>query len=125
MYLELFNGRHSPDEILDDWGFEGPIIGPIDFVHTTYGLTVKISLRSSQDGVSIFSTVKECLLVFGAYYGDWTVFTSLSDYRIKQVRYERSKEVFDTHKKNLPLLINAKEEWVKIYADWRLYHGGD
>jgi hypothetical protein len=32
VYLELYHGRHSPDENLDDWGFEGPVLGPFPYV---------------------------------------------------------------------------------------------
>lgn len=37
VYLYLFHGRATPDEDVEDWGCEGPAIGPLDYVHTTYG----------------------------------------------------------------------------------------
>ena len=42
VYLYLFHGRATPDEDVEDWGCEGPAIGPLDYVHTTYGSEVKI-----------------------------------------------------------------------------------
>lgn len=35
VYLYLFHGRATPDEDVEDWGCEGPAIGPLDYVHTT------------------------------------------------------------------------------------------
>lgn len=41
MKLYLFHGRATPDEELDDWGFDGPVLQGVDYVHSTYGtLTV-------------------------------------------------------------------------------------
>ena len=42
VYLYLFHGRATPDEDVESWGCEGPAIGPLDYVHTTYGSEVKI-----------------------------------------------------------------------------------
>src|SRR6266540_2029269 len=36
LYLALFHGRKTPDEDMEDWGFDGPMIGPLSYVHTTY-----------------------------------------------------------------------------------------
>lgn len=35
--LVLLHGRHAPDEKLDDWGFNGPILSGVAWVHWTYG----------------------------------------------------------------------------------------
>src|SRR3546814_15424074 len=49
VYLHLFHGRNSPDQDMDDWGFDGPTIGPPDYVHTTYG--DNIQTRSEERSV--------------------------------------------------------------------------
>jgi len=36
LYIRLFHGRTNPDQNMDDWGFDGPVLGPYKFVHTTY-----------------------------------------------------------------------------------------
>ena len=43
LYLSLFHGFASEEdrEVVDDWGGNGPMIGPLRFVHTTYGSCVK------------------------------------------------------------------------------------
>lgn len=35
--VRLFHGRSHPDELLEDWGFDGPCLGPLSGVHLTYG----------------------------------------------------------------------------------------
>ena len=36
MYLKLLHGRSMADEVLDDWGPDGPWIGPLQWFHCTY-----------------------------------------------------------------------------------------
>ncbi|RBB37555.1 hypothetical protein DPV79_21415 [Burkholderia reimsis] len=96
LYLGLFHGRGAIDDILDDWGFDGPVIGPLEFVHTTYAADVKLRFADGQIAgryfpdtgfVTNLSTaertrcaeaslaIADDLLVFdGRYFGDWTVF---------------------------------------------------
>lgn len=49
LYLGLFHGRSTPDEVVDDWGFAGPIIGPLEYVHTTYACDVKLKFVEPAD----------------------------------------------------------------------------
>ncbi len=83
LYLELTHGRHAPDEELNGWGFDGPLIGPLDWVHTTYGTDLKIQFESASDEAYFFQepdyphprelTIHEGLLIYGAgFYGDWS-----------------------------------------------------
>lgn len=72
VYLELFHGRRSPTEELDDWGSQGPILGPLAYVHTTYATDVKIETCNGVDGV--FRIENDVLFYDGMYYGDWSVF---------------------------------------------------
>ena len=70
VYLKLFHGRDRPDQDLDDWGFEGPILGPFPYVHTTYAEDVAV-------GNDCYLKIVDDLLVYdGKYYGDWSVFSA-------------------------------------------------
>jgi len=41
MKLVLMHGRTDPDEAMQGWGFHGPTLLGVDFVHSVYGnLTV-------------------------------------------------------------------------------------
>ena len=42
LIIYLFHGRASIDQDMTDWGAEGPKIGPLSYVHTTYGSDVKL-----------------------------------------------------------------------------------
>jgi hypothetical protein len=92
MYLALFHGRDSEFEDMNGWGYNGPLIGPLRYVHTTYDSNIKLAF-SQQEGPlvafekarmygiehgsedEIIFRAKDGLLPFGGkFYGDWTVF---------------------------------------------------
>jgi hypothetical protein len=83
LYLGLFHGRHGPREEMEDWGFDGPMIGPLKWFHTTYACTLRIAFERGEDAMRYFGThqteqfltLDGDLLVFeGKYYGDWTAY---------------------------------------------------
>lgn len=83
MYLGLLHGRDHSQQQMNDWGFNGPMIGPLQWCHTTYACTVRIAFESALDGLRYFGKAETDhelelsgdLLVFGGkYYGDWTVY---------------------------------------------------
>lgn len=83
MYLGLLHGRDHPQQQMNDWGFNGPMIGPLQWCHTTYACTVRIAFESALDGLRYFGKAETDhelelsgdLLVFGGKcYGDWTVY---------------------------------------------------
>jgi hypothetical protein len=49
LYLGLFHGRDSKDEVLHDWGYNGPAIGPLKFAHTTYASEIKLEFVDHED----------------------------------------------------------------------------
>ena len=119
VYIELFHGHHFPGEELDDWGFDGPILGPFPYFHITYGSDVKLG----DDPIIVagqeykFSTWdKDGFINFlGGYYGDMSITnTNIKEY-LK--RHTKTKEVFSLPLNQIPKLINDTEEWVRIYAN--------
>lgn len=80
VYLELFHGTESPDRSqLDGWGEQGPILGPLAYVHTTYAGDLKCCPLDPDGKPNEFASADlqvtaECLLFYdGMYYGDWSV----------------------------------------------------
>lgn len=76
VYLELFHGRKTVTEQLEDWGTGGPILGPLSYVHTTYATDIKVE---TADGVCgelriVGEETVDLLYYGGVYYGDWSVF---------------------------------------------------
>lgn len=70
--LELFHGQKRPEEELDDWGFQGPVL-LVDYVHVTYCGDLKLGL-SLPEGDGELSFVDDLVYYDGGYYGDWSVF---------------------------------------------------
>lgn len=96
IYLRLFHGRDAASEKLDDWGFNGPVIGPLKYCHVTYMSDVKFAIENAafrklfpektaeweaagvsnlnHEWVEHYMTVVEDLVVFqGKFYGDFSV----------------------------------------------------
>lgn len=86
MYLGLMHGRFKPEDELNDWGFNGPIIGPLLYCHVTYCATVNIKFTSIgvakrhgcndvEPGIDEPLKISADLMFYrGKYYGDWSVF---------------------------------------------------
>jgi hypothetical protein len=78
LYLKLFHGRETLEEQMDGWGTDGPVFGPLSYVHTTYRDTVHIG--DDEGDLGDLFLVEECLYYDGIYYGDWSAFiTSRAD----------------------------------------------
>lgn len=73
VYLGLFHGRNSVEEELNDWGFDGPVIGPLKYVHTTYANRVRFCPIGEYDSI-IVQVIDGMIELDGKFYGDWTVF---------------------------------------------------
>lgn len=111
MYLGLFHGRHDPNEQMNDWGFNGPAIGPLSWCHTTYAVNVKIRFERFSDGARYFGEtdnefqmkIDGDLLVFNdVYYGDWTV------YYVKPEDCEQPTDTFRRTTRRNDLLAHRK-----------------
>ena len=83
LYLGLFHGFRNEDarQKADDWGANGPLIGPLKYVHTTYACHVKFEFINEADmkkyGLSrdeLIINKDSCLVFKSMQYGDWTVF---------------------------------------------------
>jgi hypothetical protein len=103
IYLELFHGRKSRDEQLDDWGAEGPILGPLSYVHTTYASDIKIQTADGLDGVLsvVGEGVPDVLFYGGMYYGDWSVFGSealTDELKTRVQQFDSNKAGSPTHR---------------------------
>jgi hypothetical protein len=88
LYLGLFHGRDEPRQTMKDWGFNGPLIGPLEWVHTTYTCTLQIAFECACDASRYFGTDEteqflelhgDMLTFGGKFYGDWTVFVVQPD----------------------------------------------
>ncbi len=69
IYIHLFHGRKTPDEQLEDWGHDGPVLGPFPFAHITYNTDIKLDNEAFHE----LRFVDDLLYYDGVYYGDWSV----------------------------------------------------
>lgn len=104
LYLGLFHGRDEARQKMDGWGFDGPMIGPLKWFHTTYACTLRISFERSSDAERFFGMpdtdhileLDGDLLVFGGkYYGDWTV------YKVDPENCERPEDTFRRNQRSV------------------------
>ena len=82
VFIQLFHGRKTRDEHMDDWGVEGPTFGPFDYIHTTYATDIKFGDNHT---LNIYD---EMVYYDGMFYGDWSVF---SENTKPVTKFEQSK----------------------------------
>jgi hypothetical protein len=91
IYIRLFHGRTNPQQKMDDWGTDGPIFGPYQYVHTTYGHHLK--LGKSDNCIDELFLFEDMLYYDNAYYGDWSIFSeqALKEDGFKITTFEQPK----------------------------------
>jgi len=72
LYLELFHGRPDPAQEMEDWGEQGPVFGPLQYLHTTYAYHVEFMLKNGECGE--LWIIDDMIYYDGFWYGDWSVF---------------------------------------------------
>lgn len=65
--IHLFHGRTHPDEVMHDWGFDGPRLGPFEAVSFTYGALV---VHTPAQERFEFAWFDDLLVYDGRFYGD-------------------------------------------------------
>ena len=71
VYINLYHGRTYPEQDIDDWGSEGPTLGPFSQVQVTYLYNIR---ALDADGAYHFFTIIEDMVLYdGVYYGDWSI----------------------------------------------------
>jgi len=68
--IKLYHGRKSPDENLNDWGTDGPLLR-IGGFHATYLSTYRVMLEDKDWYFLKF--VNDLLFYEGVLYGDFTI----------------------------------------------------
>ena len=85
LYLELTHGRTDRGKQMNNWGRVGPLIGPLEWCHTTYATHLRILFKSVEDEQRYFAEiafpdahdidiVHDLAFIDNVYYGDWSVF---------------------------------------------------
>ncbi len=74
-YVNLFHGRKTPTEQVEDWGENGPILGPFESVGIVYGGSLKMA--SDRGGIWFIDLVGDCYYYDGQFYGDIEIMSGL------------------------------------------------
>ena len=106
IYVRIFHGRNEPDQNLEDWGFDGPVIGPIRGLQRTYGYLYLIMpdgmtdqqvdqfakkfLLDPKDWPLEIKQHGDLVVWNGMYFGDMTIFYHPGE---KQMDPEREQAI--------------------------------
>lgn len=86
VYLELFHGRKSRLMQMDNWGENGPVLGPFEYVSVTYNSELRVKMVASKESDAIegeLVVVGDMVYYDGYYYGDWSFITEESAHELK------------------------------------------
>lgn len=76
IYLKLFHGRKDPSDNLEDWGENGPLIGPFSWFHGTYLTTFTFGDKDEGEQWYLQDSIVGDLIYYdGMFYGDFTIAT--------------------------------------------------
>lgn len=68
-YLRLFHGRTNPGQDMEDWGPDGPYIGPFSAVTWTYG---ELKLHTPDNFEHLDKKMDGDMILYdGMWYGDF------------------------------------------------------
>ncbi len=74
IYIHLFHGCNDPAQDMDDWGFDGPVLGPFDAICGTYSAHLRCILNGDEAPELLYH--EDMLAHDGKYYGDFEITTS-------------------------------------------------
>lgn len=73
LYLTLHHGRSHPEEALNDWGPDGPAIGPLKWVHITYNARINLCFEDNEVTGPVAFMHDDLLQFRGMFYADWEI----------------------------------------------------
>lgn len=92
VYVILFHGRKTPDEQLEDWGEDGPVLGPFSWAHQTYCWDLKLGDLAGDDSVGELIFFEELAYYDGMFYGDLSITAEpTEDELARVVEFDESK----------------------------------
>ncbi len=91
VYVRLFNGRSEPGEQLEDWGADGPVLGPFSFAHMVWASEINLG----DEGESL-KIVDSTVFYGGIYYADFSIvsaahFNATDELRASHAPFDRAK----------------------------------
>ncbi len=73
VYIHLLHGRDNPEQEMEGWGFTGPVLGPFEAVHFTYGTHIRcLPVVATGDELQLYYH-DDLLMNDGKFYGDFEI----------------------------------------------------
>jgi hypothetical protein len=126
IYIQLFHGHHTADEELEDWGFDGPILGPFPWFHITYGDDIKLGddpIIVAREEITFPTHDDNGFIPFlGAFYGDMSITDgdTILNNPNSLIRVKDTRAAFKITGNDFAKHINDPVEWIKHYAICKL-----
>jgi len=81
LYLGLYHGRETVEKDIDNWGDNGPLIGPLKNIRVVYMTDIQLEFENRWDALKYGLrldqaelTVKaDCVAYRNIFYGDWKI----------------------------------------------------
>ena len=108
-YLSLYHGRTNPNETPEDWGTDGPVLGPYDVMHANYNHCIKLC---SKDGDHLLWWYDDLIYYDGVYYGDWVFGPGMEP----TAEYDAKKAELNHPRSKTKVVITCKQGLI----DWHV-----
>jgi len=120
LYLHLFHGRADPEDLLSDWGTDGPTIGPFDTFHSTYCNALELWRGEASFELS---TSRSVIRFGGVFYGDLEIVEAPPSTPVLSL--EDAGRVTHAHVRG-PSLLEPLKPLVSVFVDAvRSQHGDE
>ena len=93
--IRLFHGRKDPKQNMDDWGDDGPVLGPFTGIHGTYMSHLRGVIEGESEGD--FNFIGDMIYYDGIFYGDYVIM----DWELAKKEHPREIEEYDPAKSEM------------------------
>jgi hypothetical protein len=105
--VKLFHGRETAHETMHEWGFEGPVLGPLESVQVTYGALVLFT--TDHERIEL-GRVEDLIFYDGKLYGDAVVGTADEQLPTEQVERAKTENAPRTWEHPAPIVLLKESE---------------
>jgi len=109
--LKLFHGRDTPYETMHEWGFDGPVLGPLESVQFTYGALVVYTTKRERIELG---RVEDLIFYDGKLYGDAVVGFADDQPATEQADFEKTRNAPRSNFDPAPIVL-LKESALPTY----------
>lgn len=126
VYLQLFHGRTNPNQDMEDWGTDGPVFGPLRYVHNTYKSNIKLGVGDQDEEIWFY---EDMVYYDGVHYGDWSVIPAATvegnrDLRSRLATFDPEKAKLPTKPAPIPSILDLNVFCTGLYPNSGIGLGG-